>query len=180
MNSTIWSLLTDKLAEVWNKRSPGLLLTLFADNLGFHRNVGPILKLKEQFIVFFFLPPNTSHFLQPLDNLMFAILKSQIGILATHLKNALETLGLPEGDSMILITAVLSSAEAMAFAPEKIILSFSNVGAWPFNAEKIKRLAEINVGIKASEEDLDDPSVHPPIKISLLIFLVIDGNLFRI
>ncbi len=46
----------------------------------------------------------------------------------------------------LIITAVTSAAEKIAFSPDAIKLSFKNCGLWPTDIQKIQDMAAINIG----------------------------------
>lgn len=92
-----------------------------------------------------FLPPNTSHFLQPLDDKIFAIYKSKLAQLARRLADALASKN-QRATALEIITAVSASAVAAAFSPAKIAESFSNCNIWPYRKEKIRESSLINIG----------------------------------
>ncbi len=130
---------------IWRKRRPGIVATLLVDNLRFHKDLDPIIKAKEAFVHLLFLPPNTSHFLQPLDDLVFARYKDHLARLAREL-----LLAIKETDSKRtpaeIITAVTAAAEKIAFTPKAIRESFENCGMWPIDYEKIESMAYLNIG----------------------------------
>ncbi len=121
------------------------MATLLVDNLRFHKDLDPILKAKEDFVYLLFLPPNTSHFLQPLDDLVFARYKAHLARLARELLLALKTTGIKRTPAEI-ITAVTAAAEKIAFDPQVIRDSFKNCGLWPMDYEMIEKMAYLNIG----------------------------------
>ncbi len=150
MNEKLWVEILDAFSTIWRQRNPGRNATVLVDNLEIHHSVEPIIKAKKNGVYLFFLPPNTSHFLQPLDNLVFAIYKTQLAILANQL------LAIVNKDHKLspleIITAVTRKAEAYAFAPEKIKASFANCHIWPLDCDAILEAAKINVGLISSKE----------------------------
>ncbi len=133
-----------KFSEIWKARSSAVA-TLFTDNLSFHRDVDPIVTAKENLVQLVFLPPNTSHFLQPLDDLVFARYKSHLARLARELLSAISGEGTKRTAAEI-ITAVTAAAEKIAFKPEVTQESFKNCGLWPLKFEKIMEMAYLNIG----------------------------------
>jgi hypothetical protein len=117
----------EKLATIWNRLHPGLLLTLLTDNLSFHRDPDTIEKALNNNIHMFFLPPNTSHFTQPLDDLLFAIYKAE---LAKHGRKLVQALYVTKEklNAMLVLTAVTIFAQHVAFSSDNIILAFERVG----------------------------------------------------
>eukprot|EP00170_Pyropia_yezoensis_P002425 contig_10182_g2429 len=62
----------DLVATEWAVRNPSTSLLLFGDRLGAHMRPDTVEKAVDRQVYLFFLPPNTSHFLQPLDASPFA------------------------------------------------------------------------------------------------------------
>ncbi len=145
LNTEIWSKILGKFAELWRARNGDLVATLLLDNLGIHHSFDPLLYAFNNFVRVQFLPPNTSHFLQPLDDLVFAIYKSQLALLATRLANALRLRGM-KASAREIITAVSSSAVSAAFKQSVIGKSFANCNLWPFQPDKILAAAKVNIG----------------------------------
>lgn len=129
------------------------MATLLTDNLRFHKDLEPIVKAKNNLVHLLLLPPNTSHFLQPLDDLVFAIYKTHLAKLARELLEALRGTVEKRTPAQI-ITAVTSAAETIAFKPENIQKSFENCGLWPLNFDLIERMAYLNIG---KSKDLQSP-----------------------
>lgn len=145
MNAKLWPEILARFSSIWRQYSPGRNATVLLDNLQIHHAVAPLIDAKKHGVRLFFLPPNTSHFLQPLDNLVFAIYKTQLA----HLANKL--LGVLKKDDKLtpaeIITAVTRDAEKLAFSPEKIKASFANCNIWPLDCDAILIAAKINVGL---------------------------------
>ena len=133
--------------ESWNKHRPGLDAIVYCDNLAVHRQPTHLQWAKDHHVNFNFLPPHTSHFLQPLDDLLFAVYKSQLNLLARRLNSALS---MKADDEDELSNAMLSAAHhiaiSKAFSKKRIIKSFDNTGIFPFNKEKILARAHQNIG----------------------------------
>jgi len=75
----------------------------------------------------FFLPPNTSHFTQPLDDLLFAIYKTELAKLGRQLIQALWATKQKVNATQVL-TAVSIFAQQIAFSPSNIVAAFVRVG----------------------------------------------------
>jgi hypothetical protein len=78
VNHEIWDQIVDSFIEFWVSQHPGLHCCLIGDNLGVHRALEPMKKAMDHQIFQTFFVPNTSHWSQPLDNLLFARLKQEI------------------------------------------------------------------------------------------------------
>jgi len=153
----IWSQALDELAKIWAQKYPGVILTLLTDNLATHRDMEVVEEMWKNLIHMFYLPPNTSHFLQPLDDLPFAIYKTELRNLADKLIRSFASLGKSKVDSVFLATLVSGEAEKIAFAPDKVRAGFKNTGVWPWNPELILNNVLVNAGraheTKAEEKD---------------------------
>ena len=80
LNSTLWDRSVKKLIEIVKNSSstPQKEIALFTDNLGIHCQVQSIKEALEQGLYQLYFPPNCSHWIQPLDNLIFTILQLMI------------------------------------------------------------------------------------------------------
>ena len=78
LNSMLWDRSVKKLIEIMKNSSltPQKEIALFTDNLGIHRQLQSIKEALEQGLYQLYFPPNCSHWIQPLDNLIFTILQS--------------------------------------------------------------------------------------------------------
>lgn len=144
INGEVFEEIMEVFAGTWGNLHPGLKCLLYCDNLPIHRN-SEVLRKFQQILDMQYLPPNTSHFTQPLDDLVFAIYKSQLRRLADKLRNALRHTEETMTPTQIL-TAVTTEAENLAFRPDKIKKSFRNTGIFPWNPEVILDNAKLNVG----------------------------------
>lgn len=82
--------------------------------------------------------PNASHYLQPLDNKLFAIFKDQLEIRYRRLCTAASSLGLVVKDPLV---SVIPESFTMAITPLHIRQSWSNVGIWPYQHHLIMERA---------------------------------------
>jgi hypothetical protein len=100
-----------------------------------------------------FLPPYTSHFLQPLDDICFAIYKTKIAAIAARLNKAFGSRGFAErgaSRSTHILTLASFLAEKLAFEKSKIQKSFKRTGIYPWNKALVLKNARINSGIAKS------------------------------
>ena len=119
---------------------------LFTHNLAVHRDTKGVKHAAGLDVDMMFLPPNTSHFTQPLDNLVFAIYKSELTRLASSLNRSLSAFGEKlENHSISVLTSVTVAAEAVAFRRDKIIASFANT-IFPWDPNAILDRARRNIG----------------------------------
>ncbi len=105
VNTDIWRLVCQDLIKLWSLHFPSLEMFLVSNNLSFHRDIDALSLLAKSLIYMNFLPPNTTHFTQPLDDLVFAIYKSELRRWAEKLLNALQAVG-EKSTPLEIITAV--------------------------------------------------------------------------
>ena len=117
-------------AQVNNQRSTVLLLW---DNLPQHRSHNVLTQCENLGVLSQMLPPNSSHFLQPLNNLVFATLQRNSPLMGSAVATAFQT----------------------AFTPAIIRSSWENVGLWPFSPEVIKERAREDTGGGEVKKNLD-------------------------
>ena len=85
-NRRLWVRMLEKVKFEWQLKHPGLNCILYIDNCSPHRSAKDatlkddfILGFKREQIHCFFLPPNTTAWLQPLDDVAFGNLKLVLG-----------------------------------------------------------------------------------------------------
>ena len=108
------------------------------DRLASHINPKVLSMMMRSRLRSMFIPTNSSHFIQPLDNLCFAKWKNAFQKVLTSLdlhpnNNSKPSVGLE---------AVVMSIESLAFDRRTIIKSFKNTGICSIDWDKIKINAE--------------------------------------
>lgn len=125
--------------------SPGLDITLITDNLGVHQNADVAKIALDDGVRLVFLPPNTSHIFQPLDQEVFAIYKT---VLDKQAQNISQSSALA-GDSLSG-TEIMSAASALALeaamTQENIKAAFQSSFIWPWNPTGLLEAARLNIG----------------------------------
>jgi hypothetical protein len=160
VNKTIWEAALDELGKVWAQRNSGLLLHLLTDNLAMHREEDILRFAKKRLIKMYLLPPNTTHFLQPFDDLPFAIYKVELRRLADLIGKSRVRLGQSIKDSVELATLVSLDVEKVAFAKDKIVAAFENTGIWPWSPNLILSHAKRNVGDPEVKKEYHEESLR--------------------
>ena len=157
----IWKKIIKLFIEKTRSYFNGQTAILIMDRLAAHMNPSVLAKMMSSNLRSLFIPVKSSHFLQPLDNIVFAIWKRIVQTILTRIDLV------PRNNSkpMIALEEVVMTAESKAFQKSAIIASFRNTGisplSWPTikknseNAQKmiIGRNSEINV-TKFREEHL--------------------------
>lgn len=124
------------MRERWGHTSHPIIL--LADNLRQHRTEKILELSARNKIILQMFTPNASHYLQPLDNKLFAIFKDQLEIRYRRLCTAASSLGLVVKDPLV---SVIPESFTMAFTPLHIRQSWSNVGIWPYQRHLIMERA---------------------------------------
>jgi hypothetical protein len=162
LNSCLWDKSLEKLSQIIKASSATPLkeVALFTDNLSIHRQHQSIAKAMRNGVYQLYFPPNCSHWIQPLDDLLFASLQMTIRALCqqrftedgfwAHKKSSLKEL---------VLEACMESVEKN-FTQKKIQKSFQNVGLHPFDEALIIQRAWENVGTQMEAVQDVCPSVE--------------------
>jgi len=126
-------ILNDFAAE-WERRHPGLYCMVIGDNLSVHEDIKLRGIMLGRGLHMVFLPPNTTHWSQPLDTILFGLLKTVARALVAsrsfdNMLSAVKTY-------YCLVEVALRSIKE-AFTPSAIRRAFREAGLYPFNADKI-------------------------------------------
>ena len=80
LNADLWDCAINKLIEIIHvcSATPDKEIILVTDNLGIHQQVASIKAALEKGLYQIFFPPNCSHWIQPLDHLLFAALQQAV------------------------------------------------------------------------------------------------------
>lgn len=135
INTQCYDAIMQRFTAIWHTRYPGLDCWVLADQLGCHKDPKVVESLAEDHIYTLLFPPNTSHFLQPLDGHVFRTLKRAFGPAAAA---ARLDAALTDGDSRHIVFYALYDAARAAFRPGPICKSFSDRGVWPFKPDVIE------------------------------------------
>jgi hypothetical protein len=147
-----FKVIMEEFILIWKNRHPGLHCCLIGDNLKAHRNHKFVANAMKNDIFMIFLVADTTHWSQPLDTLLFALLKQK----SRELGAALKYLQIFTPKELISIVDIVMKASKHAFQRHHLMQSFKDCGLWPFNPELIKELAAINHDPSKSEETYTD------------------------
>ena len=139
----------DKFDAEWEVRNPGVPSILFGDQLGVHRQPDVVERALEKAVYLFYLPKNTSHVTQPLDEAPFANFKSIVAAGAEQ--GATDGMLSSEGTRNVLLHAAFT-AEARAFSRASIVGAFRRCGLWPFVPELMISQVADALGMGHSDE----------------------------
>lgn len=122
----------------------------------------------EQKVHTMFLVANSSHFLQPLDDLMYTNFKKVLSENAR--KPYVEESKLSKESLTDVLIAVAPTTEEQAFTTSVITASFQRTGIWPFNPEIILNRAQLNCATQEKAKDVDTVSIEDCAKqITLMV-----------
>lgn len=159
VNKVLWSNIMMDFAKEWRNQHPGLHCIVYVDNCSVHRSdkdlesldANLVLKLAQLGIWLFFLPPNTTAWLQPLDNVAFGWLKKKLG--QQHAQNCFAAALHSKQDGGIDLQDVFE-VESTVFTPEVIKKSWVNTG---MSQERDSRKLNIPLIRRHCEEAFGQP-----------------------
>ena len=85
LDNPTFDLIMADFTSHWNTLYPGLECLCFGDNLGAHRQIPVIHDCLTRGVLLCFLVAHTSHWSQPLDDLLFALLKNEVALVCSKL-----------------------------------------------------------------------------------------------
>ena len=148
INNDIWLKIWQRFLDHISAVTPGKKYFCFMDNLPQHRQLECIeegLKVKVEII---FLPKNTTHFIQPLDQFIFGTMKKEMN------KETSSKMVWSDITSLNhIIRDSVPGCIAKAFTSDKIKASFMVCGIYPFNENKIRERYNENLGRICSNEE---------------------------
>lgn len=136
MNRATWTVCMENFIELSKKlrNEPEERILLLADGAAMHNKLATCELLQPHGMDIVFFPSNTTHFLQPLDGVPFAIFKNRLGSCLRNVK--LSQALLPESGKVNLPhLAYICEKESMT--PGAIIKSFEERGIWPYSFAKM-------------------------------------------
>jgi len=149
LNSEAFQAVVDRISEEWTTRYPGVHAILFGDQLGVHRRPDIVERALAMGIYLFFVPKNTSHITQPLDEAPFGTFQrlmateAQQGVIDGMLRN--------EGTRVVLLEAAYT-AESRTFTPGVIVGAFRRCGLWPFVPKRMLAQVADALGLGHTDE----------------------------
>lgn len=137
-----FGVIMDEFARQWVAQFPGRRVLVFGDQSSVHTNDQLIHRMYAHDIWMCYFPADTSHFLQPLDNVPFANFKrcfARLNQKACRLPHCSK-----EERYFLMIQAAMD-AEHVSLSQNAIRKGFKNTGLVPFNRELILQNA-VNAG----------------------------------
>ena len=151
IDTLCFKLILDKFFRIWDSMHPGLDVLIFSDQLGAHRDPDLIRTNVKRKVWLFSLPRNCSHWIQPLDDVVFALFKKFLKTAMDEIQTDAAHVGLPASNALMYASY---SIEKKCFTKQVIIQSFLNCGLVPWNSRKIIELANKNQGEGLEATDL--------------------------
>ena len=146
----LFKIIMEEFIKWWKGVHPGLHCFLISDNLSIHRNSGIVKKARKHGIHMLNIMPGTSHWFQVHDQLPFANLKKKM----TQKKNRLSrSFSLTRQRRRALLMGFFYKAERKALRPHIVRKSFSDVGLWPFNPQKILQICQNHCPVDSKNEE---------------------------
>ena len=140
LNGEVFSKILDHFTDVWQKRYPGLHCCLIGDNLAAHRDVQLIAMAMQRGVYMTYLPAGTTHWSQPLDNLLFARLKQEVAILVRNIS----LVQVFTEEMLFSLVDIVLRASKVAFTSRAITHSFRETGLFPPSKRIFLELASLN------------------------------------
>lgn len=135
----IWRDFFDEFEDCLKDQGQFIPRILLMDNLSLHKDVEVIKELYDSGFYILFLPPNSSAFLQPLDDILFANFKK---MLLKLYKDLLAKGRLMDWESAVTrngLVACLYPAFRSSFKKEQVMTAWRNTGLVPYDFPRILR-----------------------------------------
>ena len=150
-NQMLFANVMERFCERWQAQHPGLNAVLIGDNCGIHKCIDVMEKCLQQLVYMMFFPPNTSHFLQPLDDTIFASLKNSLHSKIKDISWEAAVFGSASGD--LLYGAMFDAIRDTLMKPEVLKGAWERTGLVPYNRQKILSGASVNLGTLYDHRD---------------------------
>ena len=121
-----------KFASNWKHHKFGRACVLFGDQLGAHKDVQAVEECMKCNAYPFLFPPNASHFIQPLDDVVLGLFKRTIRIKALEHRFQLAKV---ESETIAAMHAIAYNAEAASFQERPIKRAFKQCGIATFDPD---------------------------------------------
>eukprot|EP00168_Porphyra_purpurea_P000891 TRINITY_DN1104_c0_g1_i1.p2 TRINITY_DN1104_c0_g1~~TRINITY_DN1104_c0_g1_i1.p2 ORF type:complete len:167 (+),score=33.76 TRINITY_DN1104_c0_g1_i1:775-1275(+) len=137
----------------WAVRNSGKDCLVIGDQLAAHRQVEVVRMAIQYGVNPWWLVANTSHFLQVLDAMCCATLKSILPMLS---EEKVIRAFLTNESARDCVLQAAYEAERRAFTPIVIKASFRSVGLVPWDRERVLHLARVNLGVDLPSDGVAD------------------------
>ena len=144
-----WNIAIDTLLNVLKAKDDSRDFLLITDRAGAHMDIEAMEKLEKQQVTLLLLPPNTTHFLQPLDDGVFATYRRVLENMAHTRFRANIIQGIRIKNDALVASM---QAEHHAFTQKIICGAFKSTGIWPFSHRRTMTNHKKSVGSAPPEE----------------------------
>ena len=144
LNSELFGNIMYIFYKNWGEEHAGMHSLIFGDNLSAHKDIPTIKKMLKYSVFLWYLPENTSHFLQPLDSYPFATFKKLVSAIYEEIELAGALIG---NFSPHALLRARHAAEHTAMAGNAIQKAFRACGIYPFSKTITGELIKENTGI---------------------------------
>jgi 4-hydroxybenzoate polyprenyltransferase len=134
INGPGWFDCLKKLRKVIKPFSNSSPVVIICDNASPHKDISAIEWMMKKNMHLVYLPPNTTHLLQPLDQQAFANWKRQLLALTRSQSSVLLSQSANLTD---VLMQVAPEAERRAFTPKVLKASWNQTGLYPFDSAKV-------------------------------------------
>jgi hypothetical protein len=138
LDGNLWNIAMKCFIDIVRTKStaPTKEIFLLTDNLEIHRQPSSILEALQNNCFQLYFPPNTSHFTQPLDNILFGNLKRSISKLTASTFDD-ESIWNQQHTQMkeLVMQAIVESFPTAVFSKRNIQKAWGNVGMYPWNPD---------------------------------------------
>ena len=143
----IWKRTVTEFCQVTKKNFHGRHSVLFMDRLSAHKDKESLDLLHKHGIHGVFFPAKTSHFLQPLDQQIFALIKKALRkeIMEILAKNNNQKL--TKREQLTALSTAIDNNLISGLKPHVVIGAWKKAGLYPWQPTRIEEVLEINTGV---------------------------------
>jgi len=134
LNAEAFQKLFKAFVTLWRNVEGNGPCLLICDNLASHRRLDIAEYVVQHDMEVLYLPPNTSHFLQPLDNLVFAAFKNA---LSRRYHSEITRLQILQKSDNLLLHKLVLDVFMEAVTTTVVRISFKETGIYPFRKEYV-------------------------------------------
>lgn len=132
-------------------------VVLLLDNLSAHVNVENVRFCTRNHIYVWYIPPHTSHFLQPNDNGPNAAAKAKAHSLKSQQVLACALRGITPS---FIVSSILLQAITCSITSSVIIGAWRRTGMWPWDPDLVRELAEPYIAKPAKKSKIPPPTLQ--------------------
>lgn len=152
--------------------STGLERFLILDNCSYQKNVSMIEAALKRNLVIVWLPSNTTHVLQPLDQAPFANFKRK---LAKFGKESLATRTFAKETVFTSLVNATIQALSSTMTPQAIKSGFKKTGVWPWSAETV--LANVQAAVVTQDDPNQDDAMDVEVaQVTTMVKSVVEAR----